>query len=156
MKKLFLTLMTVFVLVSCGGSVNNSSNGSSGDGSNGSGNVSISNMDELLKAMEADINALYAELQNVQSPDELKAVGQKYKNCGERYEPIAKKISSNMTVQELEKIMESEQGKSMDNTIEKFTDTYQKKLSSFGFSFEEENVYLELIGITRTISHSEY
>lgn len=137
--------MTVFVLVSCGGS----SNGSS----------SIDNIDEFLKVAEADLKPLYAELQNVQSLNELKAVGEKYEKCNEKYEPIAKKIASNMTEQELEESQEKFMKSSFAETERKFKDLYENKLSSYGLSFEEENVYLKLIGITRTIrriSHSEY
>ena len=139
MKKLFLTLMTVFALVSCGGSANDSSNGSS-DGSS-----SIDNIYELLKVSEADLNPLYAELQNVQSLNELKAVGEKYEKWNEKYGPIAIKLSSNMTEQELEEAMKS----SLVQTDDKFADLYEDILYSYGLSFEEENVYLKLIGITR-------
>ena len=131
--------MTVFALVSCGGSANDSSNGSS-DGSS-----SIDNIYELLKVSEADLNPLYAELQNVQSLNELKAVGEKYEKWNEKYEPIAKKLSSNMTEQELEEAMKS----SLVQTDDKFADLYKDILYSYGLSFEEENVYLKLIGITR-------
>ena len=133
--------MTVFALVSCGGSANDSSNGSS-DGSS-----SIDNIYELLKVSEADLNPLYAELQNVQSLNELKAVGEKYEKCNEKYKPIAKKLTSNMTEQELKELQEKLT--SFDKTGRKFKDLYKNKLSSYGLSFEEENVYLKLIGITR-------
>ena len=135
--------MTVFVLVSCGGSANDSSNGSS------NGSSSIDNIDELIKASEADINSLYAELQNVQSLNELKAVGEKYQEMADKYESIAKKLTSNMTEQELEEVQEKLMKSSFDKTDDKFRDLYQNKLSSYGLSFEEENVYLKLIGITR-------
>ena len=140
MKKLFLTLMTVFVLVSCGGSANDSSNGSS----------SIDNIDDLIKVAEADLNPLYAELQNVQSLNELKAVGEKYEKWNEKYEPIAEKLTSNKTEQELEELQEKLMKSSFAETERNFKDLYENKLSSYGLSFEEENVYLKLIGITRT------
>ncbi len=136
--------MTVFVLVSCGGSANDSSNGSS-DGSS-----SIDNIDEFLKVSEADLNLLYAELQNVRSLNELKAVGEKYEKWNEKYEPIAKKLSSNMSEQELEELQEKLMKSSFVETDDKFVDLYKDKLYSCGLSLEEENVYLKLIGITRT------
>ena len=46
---------------------------------------------------------------------------------------------------ELEEAMKS----SLVQTDDKFADLYEDILYSYGLSFEEENVYLKLIGITR-------
>ena len=130
MKKLFLALMAVVVMASCGGSDNG-------------GGASISDADATQKVTEAvaDIDALTAELQNVRSLGELKSVGQKYQELEKKYNPTFSKF----TRQQAEKI-----GAPFQNSDERFRDSYMNILGSYRLSDEESNVYSSLIGITVT------